>query len=507
MAYEINHYNGTALVSVDDQTINTSATDLKLVGRNYSGYGEIQNENYVWLLENFANTAPPSHPIPGQIWFDATNKKLKVYDGALFKSSGSAEVSATQPTNLSAGDFWFNTTDQQLFAWSGTEFVLIGPPKTEAYGTTSAQPLSIKDSLGSNHEILKIQVASETIAIVSSENFTINSIINPIAGFNELRKGINFINSDGNGVTSSEHRFWGTAANSQRLGGLSASDFLRSANPVFNTQVAFKDSGIVIGDQGDLKLFVKNGTETIVENTLGNPITVRITNNPSDVRDVANFTEDGVIPGLDEFYNLGSVGAKWKEIRGKDIYATTFHGNLIGNVSGPDINTPINLTTTVINGGLTITQHLITQGYVQLNPTTPGVINNTDIGTSVRRSAKFTTIDVNDTAIFTKNAQSTTTTTGTIIVTGGIGLSGNLNAGGNGAFSGTGALKVPVGTTAQRPAPAVQGMIRYNTSIADFEGYDGAEWKPLGGGADDDYGLVTGIEDVIIDYGSVTSLV
>jgi formylmethanofuran dehydrogenase subunit A len=51
-------------------------------------------------------------------------------------------------------------------------------------------------------------------------------------------------------------------------------------------------------------------------------------------------------------------------------------------------------------------------------------------------------------------------------------------------FSGTGALKVPVGTDAERPT-AAQGQIRYNTTQAGFEGYNGTEWAPIGGGADE----------------------
>ena len=61
MAYTINKFNGTELIVLEDGTINTS-TSLGLVGRNYVGYGETQNENFVFLLENFAHTAPPSRP-------------------------------------------------------------------------------------------------------------------------------------------------------------------------------------------------------------------------------------------------------------------------------------------------------------------------------------------------------------------------------------------------------------------------------------------------------------
>ena len=45
MAYTINRYNTTQLAVVEDGTIDQT-TDLKLVGKNYAGYGEIQNENF-----------------------------------------------------------------------------------------------------------------------------------------------------------------------------------------------------------------------------------------------------------------------------------------------------------------------------------------------------------------------------------------------------------------------------------------------------------------------------
>ena len=53
---------------------------------------------------------------------------------------------------------------------------------------------------------------------------------------------------------------------------------------------------------------------------------------------------------------------------------------------------------------------------------------------------------------------------------------------GDGTFSGTGALKVPSGTTAQRSTPSV-GMIRHNTTLNSFEGYNSGSWGKLGGGA------------------------
>ena len=85
MSYTINRYNGTQITVVADGTIDATL-DLKLIGKNYAGYGAVQNENFVYLLENFANSTQPPKPLPGQIWFDSGNSKLKFYDGNKFRT-------------------------------------------------------------------------------------------------------------------------------------------------------------------------------------------------------------------------------------------------------------------------------------------------------------------------------------------------------------------------------------------------------------------------------------
>jgi hypothetical protein len=59
---------------------------------------------------------------------------------------------------------------------------------------------------------------------------------------------------------------------------------------------------------------------------------------------------------------------------------------------------------------------------------------------------------------------------------------GVLTAYGDSSFTSTGAVKIPVGTTAQRPTGA-DGKIRFNSDTDKFEGYDGTAWGQLGGGA------------------------
>jgi hypothetical protein len=62
-------------------------------------------------------------------------------------------------------------------------------------------------------------------------------------------------------------------------------------------------------------------------------------------------------------------------------------------------------------------------------------------------------------------------------------ITGDLTVTGNGTFQGTGYVLVSKGTTAQRPAIAVAGQIRYNTDNNQFEGYANGAWGQLGGGA------------------------
>jgi hypothetical protein len=82
MSYIINNTRGQIVAVVGDGTVNTTATDLALVGRAVTNYGDYQNENYVYLLENFANSTAPTQPILGQLWYDSSNDLISAYSTA-----------------------------------------------------------------------------------------------------------------------------------------------------------------------------------------------------------------------------------------------------------------------------------------------------------------------------------------------------------------------------------------------------------------------------------------
>ncbi|MEQ9467335.1 MAG: hypothetical protein RLN88_07975 [Ekhidna sp.] len=65
----------------------------------------------------------------------------------------------------------------------------------------------------------------------------------------------------------------------------------------------------------------------------------------------------------------------------------------------------------------------------------------------------------------------------------------------------TDAIKFPVGTTAEQPGSPLDGMMRYNTDIGDFEGYISGAWTPIGG-ANFQMGLNEDLEDVVFGTSS-----
>ena len=190
MAYVINKFNGVQLVVLDDGTIDTS-TSLGLVGRNYVGYGETQNENFVFLLENFANTAPPSRPLAGQIWFNTTNDTAYAYDGSNWNPIGSATVSISEPPNTNAGALWLKTPINQLYVYTGTEWRFIGPEAVEGFGSTRARAGSLDDTLGDPQPVIFLETNGTVFAICTAVAFVINPS-NSVTGFsNALQAGIN----------------------------------------------------------------------------------------------------------------------------------------------------------------------------------------------------------------------------------------------------------------------------------------------------------------------------
>jgi hypothetical protein len=115
MSYIIHTSSGTLLTTIPTGKINTGSTSITLIGRDVTNYGRYYNQNLVNMLGNFANVTnkPPAKPLQGQLWYDTTYKKLKVYNGR-YKVVGAAVVSELQPVGQEPGEFWYDIRNQAL---------------------------------------------------------------------------------------------------------------------------------------------------------------------------------------------------------------------------------------------------------------------------------------------------------------------------------------------------------------------------------------------------------
>lgn len=200
MSYIINKTDGTVLTEVVDGTIDQTATDITLIGKNAVSYGEFFNENFVHVLENFANINSPPNPIIGQLWYDTSEGRLKVYDGGGFKVSGGTIVSPTVPT-LAAGDIWIDSFRKQLYFNDGSETLLAGPIYTSQEGISGFQVIDVEDTSQLSHTIVLLYCAATLLGIFSRDAFT---PANVIAGYpstgnvsNPILKGFNVGSSTG----------------------------------------------------------------------------------------------------------------------------------------------------------------------------------------------------------------------------------------------------------------------------------------------------------------------
>jgi len=333
MAYSIDRYTGTTLAVVEDGTIDNTL-DIKLIGKNYAGYGEVQNENFLHLLEHFSSAGPagPQRKISGQIWFDSSLKKLKFYDGNNWRTTGGAEIGGTAPTSLTEGDFWWDNSNNQLYAFSGTEFILVGPQGVTGSGTTQMKSRSVKATAGTGGALMPIIQAivdDTTIYIISKESFVIDSAVpgNSITGFGIIKAGITLADTNNeDGVTTSlTEVFHGTATNALRLGGYLADDFIGILDFDFSAAtgaVGFNNYGLTVGGTtGAL-------TDTLTINTVSsNPVFKSATalmsfqTTSGSVRTPLTLSANNILPGIDGVSNIGSASFKYAT-----VYATSFNG-------------------------------------------------------------------------------------------------------------------------------------------------------------------------------------
>lgn len=327
MAYTINSFTGVnSDVTIEDGTVNQS-TALKFIGKNYAGYGELQNENFYHLLENFAGTGEPARKVTGMIWYDATENRIRFYDGQRFRPASGAEVSGVQPQGQTAGDFWFDSANDQVFVYTGAEYILVGPQTTSQGQVTQLETGFAKSSYdGSLKPIVRAFVNGDVIFTVSQENFPINTAESEnldLANYTEIKSGLTLRNTNSTGYTSGPTRFWGTASAAEKLvvdGAIfDSSEFVQKNAPEMLAQTNIRaegaSGGLTIGSADTFKIF-NNGNIAVINNNGGTDIAFQ---DSSSIR--FRVSSNVFRPETDSTNDLGTNAIKFRT-----VYADTFDG-------------------------------------------------------------------------------------------------------------------------------------------------------------------------------------
>jgi len=292
MSYTINLTDGAIFAVIPDGTINTSSS-MTLVGKNYAGYGQFLDTNFVHLLENSSNTTPPGAPLTGQLWWDSGNNLLQVYNGSQWKTISSATSSATAPTGNVEGDLWYDSTNQQLKVWTGTTWLLIGPNYSQGTGVTGAFANVIVDTGAVTHKVIQLVVNSAVVGIVSEDaTFTPQSTI---PGFANVNPGLQLAST----VNGQTPQFWGNSSGTNQLNGLSSTSFMRTdANTTTTGTVAVNNNtGLTVGASQDFRVSVASTNVTIANQTSGGNIAfvVNVAGTPTTAMTI--FGANGTIQG------------------------------------------------------------------------------------------------------------------------------------------------------------------------------------------------------------------
>jgi hypothetical protein len=251
MSYTINLTDGALFAAIADGTINTQSS-MTLVGKNYAGYGQFLDTNFIHLLENASNTTPPGAPLTGQLWWDSGNGLLKVYNGTTFKVVSGATSSSTAPSgSISvAGDLWYDSVNAQLNVYTGTTWLLVGPQSTSGQGTTGAIAATITDNVSVNHVVIELWVNNYIVGMVSKDaTFTPGTPVTGGWGTQAISPGINLVTS----VGGQNPLFQGTAVAAQTLLGFSANSFMQTANntSTSGTLSVINNTGLFVGTNSD----------------------------------------------------------------------------------------------------------------------------------------------------------------------------------------------------------------------------------------------------------------
>ena len=400
MSYIINLTNGNVFTTLQDGTTNTN-TGLTLIGRNFPNYGQIQNDNLVKLLENFADTTPPtqssqaSTPLTGTLWYDSANNLMRVYDGTNWYPVSQRIVSNTAPAADNIGDQWYDSVNKQLNTWNGTGWDLVGPLYSSGQGASGFIGGVLVDNTASSHTVANLYVAGALVGILSvGTTFTPAA---PISGFGTIAAGLNLANN----VTVN-----GTVLNAQQLGGVIAANYARTdITSSFADDISVAGN-IVVGTYGNIH-FSSNNNLILHNHAYQGNVAIYLN---SAVGNVRAFNIDGNT-GLASVYAdpITSTGIVTKNYSDNSVATVNASLTNFATLTNAAISTLSNTTSSSLasaiassNANLTTVQTTLNSEITAINSNLTSLFANTINQENEISGLRFT-ISVANTAMTTAN--------------------------------------------------------------------------------------------------------
>lgn len=181
MSYTINFSDTSKDPIIVDQNAIDSSTSLSIIGKGYENYGELINQNFLSLLENFSSNTPPDNPIDGQIWFDSNIQKPNIYVSGTWKQFSNIVLSDDAPDIFQRdGDLWQDSKTGLLYMWHIDNWYNIQGEGTTTIINDSINSFATDEAASANvgrivNELAQTAQQRAQQAFSSSETFIPNS--------------------------------------------------------------------------------------------------------------------------------------------------------------------------------------------------------------------------------------------------------------------------------------------------------------------------------------------
>ena len=341
MPYTITKTDGSILADLLDNSVDKISSDLTLVGKSTNNYGLEFNQNFVKLLENFASTSAPKYPIKGQIWYDTSEEKIRIFNGSIFKEPNRPQISSSEPS-LSPGDIWIDSLRRQLYFNDGQGTRLAGPIYTAQQGVSGYEIINITDITGSIKTLIKLKIGDTLLGIFSKDTFTPNYLTTN--GRVLENEGITGVVKKGFTPAIPNFNFYATALNAQNLidasgNVINASNFVQTVgnSTVNGALTVINEVPLILGSSNNLSFQIGPNLAVIKSSIQNSNVAINAKDSTGTSSDAIFVSAGNKRVGI---YNSAPLATL--DVNGD----ANFRNNIVTNKTSIDI---VNTTATTLN--------------------------------------------------------------------------------------------------------------------------------------------------------------